>query len=103
MKGAVFRLIAILVVGVGLVSMPEASHCYTANQVFFEFLPSGKYRVTVSYTVPALKERREAKVIFTRKKEAEKFYWDLVRGADFSLGDHKRRQFVNPPLKPKPW
>jgi hypothetical protein len=75
----------------------------TANKVFFEFLPNGIYRVSLLYTVPALKELREAKVEFRNKKEAEGFYWDLVRGADFSIDRHTERTFIDPPLVADPW
>ena len=53
----------------------ESSSAFTANKVFFEFWPNkGFYRVRVHYTIPELKEAREARVEFTSKKEAEKYY-----------------------------
>lgn len=76
---------------------------YTANKVWFEYRPNGIYRVNVNYTVPALKEFREAFVDFTDKKEAESYYWDLVKGADFYLTDKDDRRFVNREPKPEPW
>lgn len=76
---------------------------FTANKVWFEFRPNGNYRVYVNYTIPALKEFREAYVDFTKKKEAEAYYWDLVKGADFYLPDSKNRQFVEPPTESEPW
>ena len=76
---------------------------YTANKVWFEFRPDGRYRVYVNYTVPELKEFREAWVDFAKKKEAERFYFDLVRGADFYPPDPKARRFTNPAMKPDPW
>ncbi len=79
------------------------SHAYTANKVWFEFRPGGIYRVHVGYTVPELKEFRESYVEFRKKSEAEKYYWDLVKGADFYPSDPKSRKFVNQPLEPDPW
>lgn len=76
---------------------------YAANKVWFEFRPRGGYRVFVNYTVPELKERREAYVDFAKKKDAEKLYWDLVRGADFYPPDPKARRFVSQPMAPEPW
>ncbi len=76
---------------------------YTANKVWFEFRPSGIYRVYVSYTVPELKEFREAYTEFRVKKDAEAFYWDLVKGADFYLPAPGARRFLNQPLQPSPW
>ena len=76
---------------------------YTANKVGFEFLQNGRYRVTVNYTVPELKEFRESYVLFNKKKEAEGFYWKLVRGADFYPEDPKLVRFVPPKSQPTPW
>lgn len=76
---------------------------YTANQVSFEFRPNGIYRVYLYYTVPALKEFREAAVEFTSRKKAEKFYFEVLRGADFFIDDKGKTQFVNDPLAPSPW
>ncbi|MCX6116468.1 MAG: hypothetical protein NT027_02920 [Proteobacteria bacterium] len=75
----------------------------TANQVAFEFRPNGIYRVHVYYTVPALKEFRESYIEFTSQKKAEKFYFDVLRGADFYLEDPDKVRFVNQPLEPQPW
>lgn len=76
---------------------------YTASKVWFEFRPSGIYRVFVNYTVPELKEVREAYVEFRQKKAAESFYWDLIRGAHFYPSDPGIRRFEAPPLDPTPW
>jgi hypothetical protein len=76
---------------------------YTANQVAFEFRPNGIYRVYLYYTVPALKEFRESVVEFTSRKKAEKFYFEVLRGADFYIDDKAATQFVNEPLAPSPW
>jgi len=76
---------------------------FTANKVWFEARPNGIYRVHVNYTVPALREFREAYVEFKKRSEAEAFYWDAVRGADLFLEDPTQRRFVNQPLEPRPW
>lgn len=81
----------------------DLAQAHTANYVDFQFLNNGRYRVTVRYTVPALKEFRDAHVEFVSKKEAEKFYFDMIRGADFYFADPKRRRFINEPLKPEVW
>ncbi len=86
----------------GLAAGGEAS-AYTANKVWFTFLPTGIYRVYVNYTIPELKEFRESYVEFTKKKEAEKFYFDLVRGADFYPPEPKSHRFFNQAMKPDPW
>jgi hypothetical protein len=86
-----------------LISASQAG-AYTANQVAFEFRPNGTYRVYLYYTVPALKEFREAAVEFTSRKKAEAFYFEVLRGADFFINDDSAStQFVNEPLAPKPW
>lgn len=74
----------------------------TANQVDFEF-HKGIYRVIVHYTVPALKEFRQATVEFRSKKKAEAFYFAVLRGADFYFGDPKGIEFINERKKPDPW
>ena len=76
---------------------------YTANQVAFEFRPNGIYRVHLYYTVPAIKQFRESVVEFTSRKKAEKFYFEVLRGADFYIDDKGATQFVNEPLAPNPW
>ena len=50
------------------------AEAYSANKVWFEFRPSGIYRVVVNYTVPEMKEFREAYVEFTSRKAAESFF-----------------------------
>ena len=76
---------------------------YTASKLSFEFLQNGRYRVTVNYTVPELKEFRESYVEFGLKNEAERFYWDLVRGADFFPSDPKNLRFTKQPSVADPW
>lgn len=87
----------------GAILAAARAQAYTANKVWFEFRPSGVYRVYVGYTVPELKEFRESTVEFRKKKDAERFYWDLIRGADFYPPDPTARRFVAPALKPDPW
>jgi hypothetical protein len=86
-----------------ILSASTTALSYTANQVAFEFRPNGIYRVYLYYTVPALKEFRESVVEFTSRKKAEKFYFEVLRGADFYINDTGNTQFVNEPLAPRPW
>ncbi len=79
------------------------AQAYTANKVWFMFKPKGGYRVYVNYTVPELKEYREARVEFTNKKAAETYYWNLIRGADFYLPDSESIRFTNKAMEPEPW
>lgn len=76
---------------------------YSANRVWFEFRPGGIYRVYVNYTVPELKEFRESYVEFRTKKAAERFYYDLLRGADFYPPAPEALRFTPPPQRPDPW
>lgn len=76
---------------------------YTANQVSFEFRPNGIYRVYLYYTIPAQKEFREATVEFVSRSKAEKFYYDVLRGADFYIDSKGKTEFINEPLAPSPW
>lgn len=85
------------------IALASEAWAFTANKVWFEFRPRGRYRVTVNYTVPALKEFRESYVDFKDKKEAEKFYWALVRGADFFPADAGKFKFVTQPPAGEPW
>jgi hypothetical protein len=76
----------------------------SANRVWMEFRPNGRYRVYVNYTLPARKEMRESYVEFALKKEAERFYFDLIRGADFYLPNAKDRSFETLESQaPSPW
>jgi len=99
---AALAALAALAISLGLAASEAAA--YTASKVWFEFhAEKGFYRVFVNYTVPELKERREAYVEFRSKKEAEKYYWDLVKGADFYPPDPVSRKFVTQPAEPEPW
>ena len=86
-----------------ILSWATEAWSYTANQVSFEFRPNGIYRVYMYYTVPALKEFREATVEFTSRKKAEKYYYDVLRGAEFYLDEQAKTDFINEPLAPSPW
>jgi hypothetical protein len=83
--------------------LADFAYAHMANKVWFEFRPNGRYRVHVNYTIPEMKEFREAQIEFTKRADAEKYYWDLVRGADFYLPNPASRQFVKPALAPVPW
>lgn len=76
---------------------------YHANMMFFEFMQDGRYKVLVHYTIPELKEYRESYVIFNKKKEAERFYFALLRGADFYPSEPQAVRYIKPKLKPTPW
>jgi len=84
-------------------ALSQGAHALTANQVSFEFRPNGIYRVYLYYTVPALREFREATVEFTKRKDAEAFYFKVLRGADFYLENPDDVRFMNEPLAPEPW
>lgn len=88
---------------IGLALASASAQAYTANKVAFEFMQNGRYRVTVNYTVPELKEFRESYVLFKKKKEAEAFYWKLVRGADFYPENPQLVRFIPPKSQPTPW
>lgn len=79
------------------------AEAHSANMVWFEFMDDGRYKVVIGYTIPELKEFRESYVIFHSKKEAERFYWDLVRGADFYPSHPKSLRFEQPKRQPTPW
>ncbi len=84
--------------------LPSTSlFAYSANRVWFEVLDSGYYRVRVMYTVPALKEFREAHAIYKSKKEAEAYYWHLVRGGEFATGGDAKIWFLPAKEKANPW
>ena len=76
---------------------------YTTSKAWVEVLPSGIYRVHVAYTVPELKEKRQAMVEFFDQKAANVYYLDLIRGADFTLPSPENRQFKAPKKIPRPW
>ena len=93
----------VLTVGFAVCAFLPHAQAYTANKVWFEFHDHNIYRVYVNYTIPALKEFREAYVEFTNKKKAEVYYFDLLRGADFYLPDVESRKFIGQPLPAESW
>ena len=92
----------VLLGGLLLWAFPGHLGAVTVNKVWFEFHQSF-YRVVFEYTTPELKEFRGGYADFKSKKEAEKFFWSLVRGADFQLGEPKLISFPTQKNKPKPW
>lgn len=101
--GSIFRwmMVAALFFSLWEGSAPKAQ-ALTADKVWFEFHP-GFYRVYVRYTLPKLKVWRTAYVDFTSKKQAERFHWSLVWGADFSLIDPKQIRYPVVKRAPEPW
>lgn len=99
------RLKAIIIGSLSLFvfMIPKTVLAYSANKVWMERLDDGRYRVGIQYTVPALKEFRLAHAIFNKKKEADMFYFQVLRGADFSVGGTDRVWFTEPKREPKPW
>lgn len=83
--------------------LPQNLVAYTANKVWFDFQRNGSYRVSVSYTIPALREFREAYAVFRKKKDAETFYWHLVRGGEFSVNGPSSLRFEPSKTSPDPW
>ncbi len=103
LEGLMFSKLFKSLITLALISASSAAMSYTANKVWFEFRPNGLNRVHVVYTVPELQEFRESFVEFTNRKEAEVFYWSLMRGADFYPPDPKAIEFVSQPVEPEPW
>ncbi|MBC7661096.1 MAG: hypothetical protein H7249_15465 [Chitinophagaceae bacterium] len=101
-RGRNYLLALVIVFGFTL-AVPMRLYAYSANKVFMETLDDGRIRVAVFYTVPALKEFRNAQAIFTSKKEANAFYWHLVKGGDFSVNGPANLRFTPPKTQPTPW
>jgi hypothetical protein len=74
----------------------------TANKVWFEFHP-GFYRVYAEYTIPELRQLRTAVGEFRSKKQAEKFYFSLIKGGEFKINSHGEIVFPKEPTEPQPW
>lgn len=80
------------------------AHGFNANFVDIVKTFGGKYRVIIKYTHVEVGEYREAHIDFVNKEEAIKVFQDLVRGADFFLGDVKTTiHFHNPPEQAQPF
>ena len=97
-----FRKYLLLVGLFALLLSPSRADALTANRVEFEFHVNF-YRVVFQYTIPELKEFREAMVEFRDFKKANAFYWKLLRGADFYLKDATQVRFINRKARPSPW
>lgn len=69
-------------------SVSQIAFGFTASKVWYEFHPFF-FRIYIRYTVPALKEAREAYIDIKNKKEAERFFWSAVRGGDFFIYKNK--------------
>lgn len=76
---------------------------HTANKVWFEFLPKGGYRIIIQYTLPDIKELREAYIELSQKSLAEKIYSQLIRGGEFYINETGELEFKQQNLKPDPW
>ena len=102
LKNKSLQLLSLFTICFVLVTGELLAH--SANKVWMELRANGRFRVWLNYTVPELKEKRESYVEFSSKKEAEKFFFDIVRGADFFSGDASARSFRNQELlKSVPW
>ncbi|MCB9229342.1 MAG: hypothetical protein H6618_07000 [Deltaproteobacteria bacterium] len=99
------RWLLFLIMTVVMMSYTRLSFGLTANRVSFEF-HQNFYRVVIQYTLPELKEFREAVAEFRSFKRANDFYWKILRGADFYLGEPGLIRFVpdnKTKTKPQPW
>ncbi len=92
-----------LVLSLLLGSIPTEVSAYSANKIFREIMEDGRIRISVQYTVPALKELRYAHAIFTKTKEADTFYWHLVQGGEFSVNGPAQLRFIPAKKEPTPW
>jgi hypothetical protein len=93
----------VLILSLGVCLAAQCALGYTANQVSFEFRQGGTYRVNLYYTIPALREFREAYIDFNDRKQAERFYFDVVKGADFYVDSQGQVDFNNSQTSPSPW
>lgn len=80
----------------------DGAYAYTANRVWYEF-HQNFIRVYVEYTIPELKEFREAYIELTNKKKADQFYFYLLKGAEFYIGQDYQIKFKQNRKEPKPW
>jgi hypothetical protein len=87
-----------------LPSITAEAHGFNANHVDIVKTFGKKYRVIIKYTHVELGEYREAHIDFEKKDEAIKAFQDLVKGADFFLGDVKKSiHFHTPPETNTPY
>jgi len=87
----------------GLSGLCPKAFGYSANKIWREVMDDGRIRISVQYTVPALKEFRLAHAIFTKQKEADTFYWHLVQGGEFSVNGPAQLRFIPPKKQAAPW
>ncbi|NRA64113.1 MAG: hypothetical protein HRU19_06485 [Pseudobacteriovorax sp.] len=86
-----------------LLFVSDWATAFTADRLRMEVFHGPGYKVIVTYTIPGLREFREATVTFATRKEAEAFYINLARGADFDPTDPYRLTFPPAKDKPNPW
>jgi hypothetical protein len=79
------------------------AHGFTADTVDIKRLPSGKYRVFISYTHLQIGEYREAHIDFVDKNAAIEAFQKLVKGAEFFRGDAKSIHFHDGPEVKQPY
>lgn len=91
-----------IVLSIGsLLGMSTPLFALSANWVHFEFRPEC-YRITIGYTIPELRIKKEAVIEKKIRREAEKIFWKLQKGGEFYL---MRDDIVFPksPKGPTPW
>lgn len=81
----------------------ELGLAHTANKVWFKRIGPSRYRVYINSTLPELKEFREYHVDFNSQKKAIKFYWEIVKGADFYPTSKKNNRYQTKPSVLDPW
>lgn len=101
----IYGLVALVTLGVSLLIQTKAeAHGFNANHVDIVKTFGRKYRVIIKYTHVELGEYREAHIDFEKKEDAIKAFQDLVKGADFFLGDVKKSiHFHTPPEGNSPY
>ncbi|NBX18402.1 MAG: hypothetical protein EBR09_13675 [Proteobacteria bacterium] len=86
--------------------LPDCGHAHGFNANHADIVKTfgRKYRVIIKYTHVEAGEYREAHIDFDKKEEAVKAFQDLVKGADFFLGDIKKSiHFHTPPESNSPY
>jgi hypothetical protein len=96
----------LLLIALSLPFLPQGAdaHGFTANRVWVQRMESGAFRITIRYTHIELGEYREAHLLTYSKEEANQWYQNLIKGAEFFLGDAKNNiHFHTPPPTPIPY
>ena len=75
---------------------------YSANRIHLQKYEN-IYRLVINYTVPELKEYREAIIEFRSKKKANEYYYKLLSGAEFDFSSGDKLYFPKIQTKPQPW